>query len=207
MSEIATRLQFTRIFEGIELEALEELLLVMHQQHVTQGTLLFKKDDPGDEMYIILSGKVRIFIHNEDEQEFTIRHFGQGEIFGEFTLLDQQTRSTSADVSEEADLLTLNRATFLEFLKDRPTIGLRMMRNLAGRIRYTTTYLQTVIDATKLMSEGKYHEAIDNIQDSPNADIHNLVIAFVDMIESVQKREEDLAKQLQEKNSISDADK
>jgi CRP-like cAMP-binding protein len=197
--EIVERLQTTRIFEGIETEALEALVKVMKQQTVPIKTLLFEKDAPGNEMFIILRGKVRIFIQNELGQEFTIRHFGAGEIFGEFTLLDEQSRSTSADVTEDADLITLDRETFLEFLKSRPTIGLRMMRNLSARVRYTTTYLQTVIDSTKLMSEGKYHDAISNIEDSPNADIHNLVLAFVDMIESVQKRNEELQQKLDEK--------
>ena len=197
--EIIDKLKQTRIFEGIEDEPLHELLKVMKRQHVVAGTLLFNQGDAGDEMYIILSGKVRIFIRNELGQEFTIRHFGAGELFGEFTLLDQQPRSTSADITDTSDLLTLDRDTFLEFLKTRPTIGLRMMRNLSARIRYTTTYLQTVIDSTRLMSEGKYHEAIANIKESPNADIQNLIAAFVDMIESVQNRHHALHKQLQAK--------
>lgn len=197
MQNIVERLEQTRIFEGIEADALLALVKVMKKRQETAGTLLFHKNNPGDEMFIILSGRVRIFIRNEVGQEFTIRHFGPGELFGEFTLLDQQPRSASADVTEDAELLTLDRDTFLEFLKTRPAIGLRMMRTLAGRIRYTTKYLQAAVDSSRLMSEGEYKAAIDNIKDSPNPDIHNLAMAFWEMIESVQKREEALKKQLQ----------
>lgn len=193
-------LKESALFDGLELNALKELVGVMTLEQYPAGTLLFNKDDAGNQMYIILNGIVRIFIKNEDGQEFTIRNFTEGQIFGEFTLLDQRTRSTSADVVENADLLILDRNTFLEFMKTHAAIGLRMMRGLAGRIRYTTDYLQAVIDSTKLLGEGNYEEALQSITDSPDPNIHNLHSAFVDMIHRVQERQVELQKKVDAKN-------
>ncbi len=194
-------LQESALFKGLELIVLKELVSVMKLESYPAGKLLFNKDDAGDEMYIILNGKVRIFIKNNEGREFTIREFREGQIFGEFTLLDQTTRSTSADVSEDADLLILDRNTFLEFMKTHAAIGLRMMRGLAGRIRYTTDYLQAVIESTKLLSEGNYKEALTSITDSPDPDIHNLHAAFVEMIQRVEERQVELQSKIEAKKA------
>lgn len=192
--DIVEQLQTTQIFEGLDTESLQELVKIMDRKHFDAGTLLFEQGDAGDEMFIILSGKIRIFIPSEDG-EFTIRHYTDGQIFGEFALLDEDSRSTSADVTEISNLLVLSRAAFLEFVHTRPTIGLRMMQSLVGRIRYTTTYLQTIVDSTKLLANGNYQQALTNIEDSDNADIHNLMLAFTDMIERVQSRAQALREQ------------
>ena len=199
-------LKESALFDGLELNALKELVAVMKLEHYPAGTLLFNKDDVGSEMFIILNGVVRIFIKNAEGQEFTIRQFTEGQIFGEFTLLDQRTRSTSADVVEYADLLILDRNTFLEFMKTHVAIGLRMMRGLAGRIRYTTDYLQAVMDSTKLLSEGQYAEALKSITDSPDPNIHNLHAAFVDMIQRVEQRQIELQEKVKAKNTTSTDD-
>lgn len=195
--DIANKLQNTKIFEGIEPDALGALVDVMQREKYATGHVMFEKEDPGDAMYIILQGAVRIYISDVEGNEFTIRTFHNGDILGEFALLDNDKRSTSAQVMEDSDILMLHRDGFMEFLKNRPTIGLRMMQNLSSRIRYTTTYLQTVVNSTQLLGEGNYREALDNISDSPNPDIHNLVTAFKDMIESVQHRDEELKKMAQ----------
>lgn len=195
--DVAEQLQKIRMFEGIEPEALAALSQVMKQERFEAGHILFEKDDPGDAMYIILQGAVRIYIADREGNEFTIRTFHAGDILGEFTLLDSDKRSTSAQVMEACDILSLHRDDFMGFLNERPTIGLRMMQNLSSRIRYTTTYLQTVVNSTQLLGEGNYQEALANISDSPNPDIHNLVKAFKDMIESVQHRDRELQKRAQ----------
>jgi CRP-like cAMP-binding protein len=192
--DIAEQLQDTTFFQGIDSDALAALVAVMKQEHFEAGRVLFEKDDPGDAMYIILNGAVRIYIADLEGNEFTIRTFHDGDLLGEFTLLDEDKRSASAQVMETSDILTLYRDDFMGFLNERPTIGLRMMRNLSSRIRYTTTYLQTVVNSTQLLGEGNYHDALANISDSPNPDIHNLVTAFKTMIERVQQREEELQK-------------
>lgn len=195
-------LKESALFQGLDLMVLKELVSVMKLENYSAGKLLFNKDDAGEEMYIILNGKVRIFIKNNDGREFTIREFTEGQIFGEFTLLDQTTRSTSADVTEDAALLILDRNTFLEFMKTHAAIGLRMMRGLAGRIRYTTDYLQAVIESTKLLSEGNYKEALTSITDSPDPNIHNLHAAFVEMIQRVEERQIELQSKINSKNNL-----
>lgn len=192
------------MFRAIDTDTLKALVGVMKQETYPTGTTLFRQGDVGEEMYIILQGKIRIFLEDhstEKMSEVTFRHYETGEIFGEFALLDQETRSASADVVEPADLLILNRSAFMEFMKTHPTVGLRMMRNLAGRIRYTTTYLQTVVDSTKLMGERKYDEALANIQDSPNPEIHNLMEAFTQMVKQVRDRQTDLRDQLEKQKN------
>jgi len=94
--DIAEQLKQAPLFKPISLEDLEALVAVMKPQSVAQGTHLFEKGDHGDSMYIVVSGLVRIYSHDERGEEFTLTNYGPGKVFGDFSLLDQQPRSASA---------------------------------------------------------------------------------------------------------------
>jgi CRP-like cAMP-binding protein len=191
--DIAQQLQKSPLFKGIELSVLEALLGMMERQTFAAGERLFRRDDPGDSMYIIVSGQVRIFLEDDDNKDVTFRFYRPGDIFGEFALLDQQPRSTSAAAIEPLEVLVLRRDGFMQLLKERPVIGLTMMRKLAERIRYTTTYLEKVMDWTDLLSKGEYERAVKEITAGEDEEsIKNLVDSFLQMVREVEKREQQL---------------
>ena len=139
---IAEQLQKTDLFKEVELADLEALVERMQHEHHKGGAVLFKAGDAGDAMYIIQAGSIRIYMHDDGGKEITLTQYGQNEIFGELSPIDEQPRSASAAASEPLDVLVLHRSDFLEFLNERPQIGLAMMRSLSQRLRYTTTYLE-----------------------------------------------------------------
>ncbi len=193
-SNIGEQLQSSFIFRGVEPAGREALVAVMHREHFPQGVVLFHKDSVGDSVYLILSGEIRIYSVDEIGREFTIRHYGANQIFGEFAMLDQKPRSASAAASQDSDVLILHRDDFLNFLRERPLLGLSLMQNLVERVRYTTNYLQRVMDATQLLTRGEYEQAA--LSEIPGTaaetEIQKLVDAFVQMVRSVQLREETL---------------
>jgi CRP-like cAMP-binding protein len=141
-------------------------------------------------VYIILAGHVRIYTQDDQGTELTIRHYGPTQMFGEFSMLDQRPRSASAAADEALEVLVLNRQNFLAFLQERPLVGLAMMRNLVERVRYTTTYLQNVMDAVQKITVGDYDQAVQEIPASETgAEIQLLIESFVQMVRSVQQRE------------------
>jgi CRP-like cAMP-binding protein len=139
---IAEQLKKTDLFKEVELTLLQALVERMQQEHYDSGAVLFREGDVGDAMYIIQSGSIRIFMNDEAGNEIPLTRYGQNEIFGELSPIDELPRSASAAASDDLEVLVLHRQDFLDFLNERPQIGLAMMRSLSRRLRYTTTYLE-----------------------------------------------------------------
>lgn len=170
-----------------DLQALAHALKV---KRYDSGEIVFQHGDPGDAMYLIRSGKVRIFIRDDAGDEVTFRFYGPGQIVGEFALIDDQPRSASADAYDMAQLLTLEKADFLQLLRDHPMIGIEMMRSLAERIRYTTRFLEKLMSAVRLLQHDDYERALQELSvDASYDELRALIESFMAMAQSVRARE------------------
>src|SRR6185369_11012700 len=104
---------------------------------------LFHQGDQGNAMYLIESGRVRISIRDEDEQELTLAELAQGDFFGEMSIIDGRQRSADARVLEEARLAVLSRDDFLRFVRTKPDVALEMLSALTERLRRTDELLRS----------------------------------------------------------------
>ncbi len=191
-ASIVEQIKQSSLFRSITTADLEALVQVMKQQTFPAGTSLFKKGDPGNAMYIILAGRVRIYTEDTHGQEFTLTYYGPGRVFGDFSILDQAPRSASATVEEPLEVMALSRDDFLAFLPKYPSIGLAMIRHLTDRLRYITVYLNRVTAFGERLSEGNYEQAIAELSGSNTGDeeIDRLIVAFLHMARSVQARQQ-----------------
>lgn len=108
------------VFRDLPREALEAIALAVQPLVVPQHTIIFREGDPGDSLYIISSGRVRIFRKGEEQMEFDLSFPGPGESFGEMALLSGEPRSADVEVLEETHLLVLLKADFDRILRDFP---------------------------------------------------------------------------------------
>lgn len=192
---IAEELKKFSLFKSVELNELEALARLMEDQSHPQGKVLFEKDQPGDAMYLIRNGRVRIFLRDPHGNEITFRHYGPGQIVGEFSLIDDKPRSASAEAAEPLEVMILSRENFLTLLRERPILGVEMMRSLAERVRYTTNYLEKLFSAINLLLNNEYEQAIKEMSISADQDeIQNLINAFIQMVNNLREREEALNK-------------
>lgn len=209
-TDYAARLENYSLFKGVSDEDRKALVEVMQHKHFANGEVLFNRGDPGDSMYIILNGAVRIYTQDDEGNEFTFRHLT--EMFGEFAVLDSRPRSAAAAASEDLDVLILHRDNFIEFLNKRPAVGLSLMRNLVERVRYTTTYLQEVMDATRQLAQGRYefNQSMAESETGSVSEIQELIGTFIQMAQEVQSREQVLQRALHgqdaQSNSSDNAD-
>jgi len=130
------------LFESLDEEAAKELSGLLETLDCEAPKVLFRAGDAGDAMYIIERGKVRISVEATDGRELTLTELGQGDFFGELTLLDRQPRSANATVSEESRLAVLSREHFLSFMRSKPNVALEMLTALAHRLRRTDELLR-----------------------------------------------------------------
>jgi CRP/FNR family transcriptional regulator, cyclic AMP receptor protein len=103
---------------------------------------IFRNGDPGDAMYLIDMGKVRISITDADGHVVTLAELGPGEFFGEMSMLDGRGRSANATVIQDARLAKLTRDDFLSFMRSDPRIALELLTALTLRLRRTDDLLR-----------------------------------------------------------------
>jgi CRP-like cAMP-binding protein len=204
MVDLIEQLQKSQIFQGLEVADLEALIAVMERKSYAKGEVLFERGDVGESMVQIISGSIRVYTEDVQGNEITLVVRREGEVVGELTLLDHLPRSASAAANEALDVLVLDREHFLNFLKDRPTVGFQMMQTLTGRIRYTTSYLQKMMDWITRLSSGDYEAALEELSnqgEEGDAGIQKMIGAFIEMVRRVKDRETELQNQLDQRDS------
>src|SRR5690242_17754800 len=108
-----------------------------------RNTILINEGDQGDTLYVILSGRVKIFSSNEAGREFVIDFQGAGEYVGEM-MLDGEPRSASIVTVETTMCAVVNRAQFREFILAHPDFAMHLIERLIRRVRVTTGNLKSL---------------------------------------------------------------
>src|SRR5213595_2547112 len=130
------------LFESLDNEAAAKLCDLLETLDCKADTFLFHAGEPGNAMYLIERGKVRICVQAIDGHEVTLTEMGRGDFFGELALLDGQRRSADARVAEDARLAVLSRDHFLSFMRSNPNVAVEMLTALANRLRRTDELLR-----------------------------------------------------------------
>ena len=131
------------LFASLDDDAARDLRNLLSEKIVTQNTRLFRQGETGNAMYLIESGRVRISIHDDDQQEVTLAELAQGDFFGEMSLIDGRQRSADAHVIEDSRLAVLSRDAFLSFVRTNPDVALEMLSALTDRLRRTDDLLRS----------------------------------------------------------------
>jgi CRP-like cAMP-binding protein len=108
------------------------------------GTVIFEEHEPGNRMFVIRRGRVRIFRKVHDH-EIVLATLGPGEFFGEMALLEKLPRSASAQTVEDSLLIEVDQKTFELMIRKNAEIAVRIMRKLAARVRELDRRLQNVL--------------------------------------------------------------
>ena len=116
---------------------LQRVASLATEHHIESDEALFEQGDPGEEMFVVVHGQVRIMIRKDEaEKEFTRR--GVGEVIGEMSLISGEPRGATVLAAEETHLLCLDRKNFEGMLRERPEVSLAVMRVLCMRLKEAT---------------------------------------------------------------------
>ncbi|MBN1483200.1 MAG: Crp/Fnr family transcriptional regulator [Chloroflexia bacterium] len=126
------------LFKDLATEELSALAEATRLQRNQKGDLVVRKGDPGDALFLIRSGKVRVFTMDEEGQEIALNIYGPGDFFGELSLLDGLPRSASITTLTDCELLVLGRDEFAAQLEAHPRMVMRILAALTVRLRTTT---------------------------------------------------------------------
>ena len=136
VSTVEDLLKAIPFFSNLSPEKLRDLARIGVREHAAAETVLFAEGDPGETLYVILKGAVRVTAGSGVE----LTRFKAGDYFGELALLDGRPRSASVETTEDSELLIVSRRDFLTLLSDSPrTLG-DLLVNLSGKIRRHVAY-------------------------------------------------------------------
>ena len=139
--DVAT-LRSVPLFASLDSKATAELGEYLTIHDYPKSATIFRSGDPGDAMYLIDVGKVRISITDADGHVVTLAELGPGDFFGEMAMLDGHGRSAAATATEKARLAKLTRDDFLSFMKNDPRVALELLTALTNRLRRTDDLLR-----------------------------------------------------------------
>src|SRR3972149_7911409 len=115
-----------------------------------KGELIFAEGDLGNEMFILHSGKIRIF-KNIDGYDQTLTVLEKGDFFGEMSVLEGMPRSAAAEAEEDCELIKINSANFVAMIKSNVEIAIRIMRKLSLRLREANVQIERLMHASTEM--------------------------------------------------------
>jgi CRP-like cAMP-binding protein len=123
--------------ESLDDSQIDYLVKIGKRVALRDGELLFRKGDPGRCMYVILEGRIQIYMESSDGQAAVLRVLESGQFLGEMALLDGGARSANAMTVTPCEVFVLERASFLNLITTYPELLTRLLSGLTERLRRT----------------------------------------------------------------------
>ena len=112
-----------------------QLLTCVQHRSYPRNSFILRAGEETDALYIVLSGRVKVLIPDEEGHEVILSIIGPQEYFGEMGLLDDLSRSASVETLEACEMLRLSKAGFTNILKDNFELAMLIIQNLVKRLR------------------------------------------------------------------------
>ena len=133
--EIASFLRTVPLFTKLDDAELQRFAELTREKNYPKGSVILFEDDPGDSLFIVRDGRVKVVLVGEDGREVILGVLGPGEHFGELSLIDDQPRSAHVIAMEDSQLLILRREDFRRRVEANPTVAWALLTELSRRLR------------------------------------------------------------------------
>lgn len=157
------------LFESLSPQDRSELESGIHTQSFPKGSTLVNQSDISNNLlYIVLSGRLKVFMSNEDGREVLLDFLQEGDTFGELSLFDEQPRSATVMTVEDCKIGLFPRAYLFECLQRNPDIAIELLKTVIKRMRNTTEQVsslalldvygriaKTLTNMVKIQADGK----------------------------------------------------
>lgn len=187
-------LQNLSLFKGVPPQYLVELEKLSVTRKYPKNTILVTEGDESNHLYIIKSGKVSVYLSDEEGRQVILNYMQEGEYFGELALLDGEPRSASVVTVTACEFVVISRAGFQDLLNNNHEFALVMTRELTRRVRELT---DSVKDLALLDVYGRVSHTLEKLCDdskriaSPkitHQDLANMVGSSREMVSRIMKQ-------------------
>lgn len=112
----------TKLFRGLSAEEFEQVVSKLSLRHYEEDTIVVREGDPGDSMFIVVRGEVRVLTKNAQQKEVVLANLGEGEFFGEVSLLTGRPRTATILTNVDSELLELTRDDYERIASKYPHV-------------------------------------------------------------------------------------
>ncbi|AKK10188.1 CRP-like cAMP-activated global transcriptional regulator GlxR [Corynebacterium uterequi] len=145
MDNVQNILSRAGIFQGVDSAAVNNLIDSLETTRYPRGTTIFDEGEPGDRLFIITAGKVKLARHSKDGRENLLTVMGPSDMFGELSIFDPGPRTSSAVCVTDVDTATMDSEVLGSWLAAHPEVSQQLLRVLARRLRRTNEALADLI--------------------------------------------------------------
>ncbi|HTS53236.1 MAG TPA: Crp/Fnr family transcriptional regulator [Burkholderiales bacterium] len=130
------------ILQGLSEEELTHLSRLARTRVYKPREIIVRKGEPADQFFVLLRGRAKVGTPLADGSDATINVLGPGEVFGEIAILDGRPRSATVTTLEECEMAVVDKPAFNGLLASSPSIAVKLLSVLAGRVRDLTTRIE-----------------------------------------------------------------
>jgi CRP/FNR family transcriptional regulator, cyclic AMP receptor protein len=152
-------------FELLDEDDLQAVAEVVRSKTLDGSEILFHAGEPGEEMFIVKSGEVELFIKDTTGQKIVLTVAGENDLFGELAMLDNKPRSATAMALTETELLVLNREDLTLLFQKKPDTALSMLASMSGMLRKTNELIKTRVSRNVNEEIEEKSSALERIAD------------------------------------------
>lgn len=158
------------LFSSLDQEDLEKIAGVTSSRSFKKGEIIFMEDDPGDNLFILRKGWVKILKVSPEGKEKTLAILGPGDCLGELAILDGKGRSGMAQTLTALETLQINSSDFARILKQSPHIALSLLPVLTTRLRKANREIE------KLIFQDVHHRLLSYFLENGTLEGENLLV-------------------------------
>jgi CRP-like cAMP-binding protein len=145
-------IETSNLFRGLSPPLLDKVLKLRSQRQLAAGEVLFRKGDPGDALYGVIKGRLRIHTLGADGRDALLNVVGPGDLFGEIALIDGLPRTADATALDAVELVMLRRSEFMALLRQENELTLHLLQLTCRRLRWLSDMVE---DATFLTAPAR----------------------------------------------------
>jgi CRP-like cAMP-binding protein len=135
ISQTADFLATVPLFSGLQRDEIQKFADLTRERSYPKGSVILFQDDPGDSLFVLRAGRVKVVLIGEDGREVILGVLEPGAHFGELALIDDQPRSAHVIAMEDAQLLILRREDFRRRVEANPSVAWALLTELSRRLR------------------------------------------------------------------------
>ena len=125
------------LFSGVDEDSAAVLEDSMAASTLSRGDVLFNEGDSGNQLYVVIDGKIKLGRTSADGRENLLAILGPGQMFGELSFFDPGPRSATATAVTDVELKSLGHDSLIPVISTHPDVALALLHQLAGRLRRT----------------------------------------------------------------------
>jgi len=133
--ETAHFLSTVPLLSGLDAAEIERFAEMTRERSYPKGSVIVFEDDPGDSLFIVRRGRVKVVLIGEDGREVILGILGVSEHFGELSLIDGQPRSAHVIAMEDSQLIVLRREDFRRRVYESPAVAWALLVEMSKRLR------------------------------------------------------------------------